>query len=300
MRLLFFLLFNDFDVVHANDLDTLLPNYLASKIKRKHIVYDTHEYFTEVPELQNNPIKKKIWKLVEQFIFPKLQFVFTVNESIADVYKNLYGIDVWVMRNVPNKMVAPNNLEAQLPIELQTKPYIILQGAGINIDRGAEELVQAMQHVTDANLLIMGDGDVVPQLMNYVLENKLQSKVFFMPKQPYHKLLQFTSKAAIGATLDKNTNLNYQLSLPNKLFDYVRAEIPILASNLVETKKIFDENNIGCLIENHNPKSIAETINFMLSSKAPINDWKRNLKELSGKTNWETECQKLIDIYSNF
>ena len=157
-----------------------------------------------------------------------------------------------------------------------------------------------MAFVSTANLLIVGDGDVVPKLKQFVDENNLNSKVFFMPKKPYPELMGLTCKAIIGATLDKDTNLNYKLSLPNKLFDYVRAEIPILASPLIETKRIFTKYKMGCLIPNHNPQDIANTINFMLSNEAPINLWKNNLKQLSDETNWEYESKKLTIIYSKF
>jgi glycosyltransferase involved in cell wall biosynthesis len=292
------LLFTKFDVAHANDLDTLLPNYLATKIKRKQIVYDTHEYFTEVPELQQNRFKKNIWLFVEKLIFPKLKYVFTVNQSIADVYKNLYGVDVKVLRNVPPQKT--NIIAVDLPIELQQKRYLILQGAGINIDRGAEELVKAMNFVNDANLLIVGDGDVLPNLKQYVYENNLSSKVIFLSKKPYPELMAFTCKAAIGVTLDKDTNLNYKLSLPNKLFDYVRAEIPILASPLIETKRVFEKYNVGCLIPSHHPQDIANTINYMLSNEAPNDIWKKNVKQLSTVTRWENESETLIEVYKNF
>src|SRR5688500_271887 len=82
VRLFWFLLFRSSDILVANDLDTLLPNYLVSKLKRKKLVYDSHEYFTEVPELISRPKVKAVWEHIERFIFPKLKYVSTVNHSI--------------------------------------------------------------------------------------------------------------------------------------------------------------------------------------------------------------------------
>ena len=87
LRLFIFLLFSKGDIYHANDLDTLLANWLASKIKKKKLVYDTHEYFTGVPEIQDRPSVKKVWEAIEKKIFPTLKHVFTVNSSIAVLMK---------------------------------------------------------------------------------------------------------------------------------------------------------------------------------------------------------------------
>src|SRR6185436_13246094 len=74
LRLFIFLMFNGADILLANDLDTLPANYLAARFNNIILVYDSHEYFTGVPELENRPLVKKIWKSIEQFIFPQLKF----------------------------------------------------------------------------------------------------------------------------------------------------------------------------------------------------------------------------------
>src|SRR5690606_16060536 len=99
-RLFWFLLFKKSDVLVSNDLDTLLPNYLISRIKRKKLVYDTHEYFTEVPELVSRPKVQAIWEKIEGWIFPKLKFIYTVNDSIARRYGEKYGKNLSVVRNI--------------------------------------------------------------------------------------------------------------------------------------------------------------------------------------------------------
>ena len=85
----------------SNDLDTLLPNFFISKMRKTKLIYDSHEYFTEVPELISRPFIQKIWKTLEGFMLPRLKNIYTVNESIASIYKNLYGINPKVIRNVP-------------------------------------------------------------------------------------------------------------------------------------------------------------------------------------------------------
>ena len=298
-RLFFFLLFHKADLLVANDLDTLLANFLASKVKSIPLVHDSHEYYTETPELVHRKKVQRFWKSIERWIFPKLKTVYTVNGSIATLYENEYGFRPKIIRNVPFTRSLPevSRKEMSLP---EDKKIIILQGAGINIQRGAEEMVEAMIYIDDAIFVIIGDGDVVPQLKDQVKEMKLDKKVIFIPKQPLEEVIKYTSLADIGVTLDKDTNINYRYSLPNKLFDYIHAEIPILASPLVEIKKIIDQYDIGMTIEDHNPEHIAKTASIMLNDSRKIKIWKENLKFAAKELCWENEEKKLIKIYEPF
>lgn len=299
VRLFLYLLFHPFDSLHSNDLDTLLPNYFASKLKRKPLVYDSHEYFTEVPELQNSPLKKRIWEMAEAIAFPKLKFIFTVNDSIAFEYHKKYHKEINVLRNVPSKRIENANTAFKLPPYLIEKPFAILQGAGINVDRGAEELIEAMRSVEQVNLLIVGSGDVLPTLKKRVIEYQLQQKVFFVDKLPYHELMQYTCRAAFGLTLDKDTNLNYRYSLPNKIFDYAAAGIPVLASSLIETKKIFEKYPIGLLVDSHNANNIATRMHEMMQNEMAIQIWKQNTMKLSAENNWEIEVESMRELYKS-
>jgi glycosyltransferase involved in cell wall biosynthesis len=300
LRLFFYLLGKKAAVFVANDLDTLLSVYSAARLTRTPVVYDSHEYFTEVPEIQDRPWVKKTWTRIEQSIFPRLKYIFTVNQSIADIYQQKYGKKVNVLRNVPEnrKLPAPlSRCELGLP---EDDNVVILQGAGINMDRGAEEAVSAMKHIEKCLLLIIGGGDMIPALKKQVEEEGLQHKVQFIPRQPWERLMQYTRVADLGLTLDKDTNLNYRYSLPNKLFDYIQAGIPILVSPLPEIKKIIEKYDIGLMIENHRPEHIAERIIFMLSDKNQQHKWRENLKLASSELCWEKEEKIVLDVYQDF
>ncbi|HEY6160511.1 MAG TPA: glycosyltransferase [Bacteroidia bacterium] len=299
IRLFFFLLFRKADVLVANDLDTLWPNRIVSKWKGAKLVYDTHEIFCEVPELQHSTWKKNFWKRIERRIFPKLQYVFTVNKSIAGYYEKEYGTKLHVVRNIPaNYAIAPGKpgLEGLAP----GKKMMILQGSGINVQRGAEEAVQAMQWVNNAVLFIIGGGDVIDELKRMTRVLKLEEKVRFIGKQDFSNLMRYTMSADIGLTLDKDTNINYRFSLPNKIFDYIHAGIAVLASPLVEIKSIVDEFKVGVCIETHDPGHIAEKLNAMLGDEKQLAEWKQNSRIAAEKLNWENEKLELVKVFSSF
>lgn len=299
IRLFFFLLFKKMDVLVSNDLDTLLANYLVAKIRRKELVYDTHEYYTGMPELEGRPLVKGIWETIERFIFPHLKHIYTVNESIAGLYREKYGKQIAVVRNIPPMLCRekwPDRVDLSLP---QDKRIIILQGAGINMNRGAEEAIMATKYMDDGViLLIIGGGEVYAQLKELVIKEDLQDRVIFKPRMPYDELIAYTRVADIGLSLDKDTNINYRYSLPNKLFDYIQAGVPVLCSNLVEVANIVNTWQLGVVTLSHEPEHLAMQITGMLKNSEQYQKWKINLQKAAQTLNWDKEKHNLYEIYS--
>lgn len=299
IRLFFYLIFAKVDLIFSNDLDTLPAAFLASKIRCKELIYDTHEYFTEMPELVTRPRVQRIWKMLEKLIFPRLKKIITVNQSIADLYHNEYGKKVVVVRNIPPTF-QPDKLLSRSELGLpENKKILILQGTGINVDRGAEEAVSAMKYLENTVLLIVGSGDVLPVLKEMVETENLRDKVIFKPKMPFAELRQYTMNADLGLALDKDTNINYRFSLPNKLFDFIHSGIPILASKLPEIKNIIEKYDIGFFIENHDPKHISQLIQTIFENEKRYSTVKTNTAKAKTELNWENEENNLINIIQN-
>lgn len=299
LRLFFFLLCRRFDIYHSNDLDTLLPMWLTAFIFKKKLVYDSHEYFLGVPEIQNRYFVKKVWSSIESFIFPKLKYVFTVNKSISDLYFKDYKVRPLVIRNLPNKsslIKVKTKKDLGLP---DNKKVVILQGSGINVDRGAEELLEAISIQDDFFLSVVGKGDVVDKLKRRCAKSDLVDKVLFVPTLPYSQMMQFTLNSDVGVSLDKNNNINYKFSLPNKIFDYSKAEIPFVSTNLVEIRKITEEFHTGVLISSTSPESIIEGLNKAIALKKSKN-FISNIAKMNSTLNWESESVSLIKTYEKF
>ena len=299
LRLFFKLLFLKKDVLLANDLDTLLPNYLISKILSKKLVYDSHELFTEVYELITRPKIRMVWLQIEKYVFSRLKNVYTVNDSIANFYHKKYKVPVKVIRNIAPKL---SNQSIDLAFADKIKgsnKMLILQGSGINTDRGAEEAIYMMQYLKKTILYIIGGGDVFKELKKLVNELDLSSRVFIKNKMLYDDLMEYTKIADLGLSLDKNTNLNYEYSLPNKVFDYIQAQIPLLVSNRKEVARLVLKNEIGLVVDTHDPKKLATIVKKILSDKKLNIIWKKNLKRSSEKYCWENESNNLLKIYNN-
>jgi len=300
IRLFFLLLSRPAELLVSNDLDTLLPNFLVHKLKYIPIVYDSHEYFTATPELVERPKIQRIWKWIEKSIVPKLKSCITVNASIANLFEKEYQVPFRIVRNIPRQrenILIPTRVSLGLP---EDKKIVLLQGSGINVQRGAEEAVECMQYLDNVLLLIVGGGDVLPVLRKMVHELSLQKKVKFVSRQTPENLAGYTANADIGLTIDKDTNINYRYSLPNKLFDYIHAGIPVLATPLVELKNIIQHYEIGEFIENHDPQHIADSIKKMLENEKQLAVYKSYTRKAAAELNWENEKKTLIEIFAPY
>lgn len=300
IRLFFSLLFAKADLFYANDLDTLPANALAAAFRRKPLIYDSHEYFTEVPEVQGRPLVKSVWRFFENTFVRRANVVVTVSDSIAGLLKKRYSLDwVVVVRNVPRRDF---ECRAYRRSEIGVGDHtflMVLQGTGINADRGAEEMLDAMTLIENATLLIVGRGDAVPLLKQKAEKLQLGEKVVFIDELPYREMMRYTAAADLGLSLDKATNINYRYSLPNKLFDYARAGIPVLASDLVEVRKIVDSYEIGECVDSHDPQKLADRIRFLKENKDLLAKFKANTLRLNAELNWETEFTPVLEKVKN-
>ena len=297
IRLFFHLLKSNVDIFVSNDLDTLPANYLASRIKRKPLVYDSHEYFTEVPELIGRPVVKAIWTWLEKLLVPRVDAAYTVCDSIAEVYRDLYKVDFKVVRNLPvcSKVERPEHQEKS---EAQTK-IILYQGA-LNLGRGVGPTIRAMQYLEGAELWLAGDGDLTSDLKELVVEMKLESKVKFLGRLPLHQLYEITCQADLGISLEEDLGLNYRFALPNKLFDYIQAGVPVLVSNLPEMMHIVEYYQIGAIAETHERMELAELLRNALFNLEKRQIWNQNLLKASKELCWENEEKILKEVYSRY
>jgi glycosyltransferase involved in cell wall biosynthesis len=283
----------------SNDLDTLLPNYLVSKWRKKELVYDSHEYFCGELSVVSKPISYKVWHGIEKRCFPKLKTVITVSQSIVDQYEKEYGIRPYLVRNIPpanSFSVTATRKSLQMP---ENKTVLLLQGAGINEGRGGEEIVLSMQYLPDYHLFIVGEGTVLPQLKEMTKQMQLQDRITFVPRQTPENLFNYTSLADIGMAIDTDQSANLRFSLPNKIFEYIKAGTPMVVSNLVERANIVKKYDVGEIDSTVTPESIVQAVE-KLAIPERLSQCRENCKTAAQELTWENEEKVLEEIYGRF
>lgn len=277
----------------ANDLDTLLPNYIVSRLNNCPLIYDSHEYFTEVPELISRPKVRRFWLRLEELIFPKLKNVSTVNYKLASLYESKYGVKVVAIRNLPKPIITPN--KQQIIPATDRRKKIIYQGS-LNMGRGIELMIESMAFLDDHLLILAGDGDIKLKLEHQVIQSGLQDRIIFIGKLRPEELSGLTQQADVGLSLEEDLGLNYRYCLPNKVFDYINAGVPVLVSDLPLLKELILTHRVGEYLPVRNPEALAKIIRQMISTKTvylqAISDAKKEL-------NWDNEKKIFIEFINN-
>ena len=286
-RLFWHLMFKKYDIYCGIDLDTLVPVYLNAILKRKPIVYDAHEYYTELPEIIDRPGIKKIWLFIERWLLPKIKYNYTVGFTIAETLNKKYGQPYEVIRNVPF-------LEAETLI-VNAENYILYQGA-LNKGRGLENLMLAMQYV-NARLYIAGEGDLSKELREFAVKLKHSDKIRFLGYVRPKELKQYTMRAKAGVNFIENAGLSYYYSLSNKFFDYIHAAVPQITMNYPEYQKLNQEFKVALLINDLQPATIAENLNLLLNDNILYEKLKLNTYIAKQQLNWQMEEIKLLQFY---
>lgn len=286
VRLFFYLLFSKVDIICAIDLDTLLPGFIISKIKRIPCVYDAHEYFTEVIELVNRPLEKGIWEQVARLCIPRLKYAYTVSASLQKIFTEKYGPSFGLVRNIAVLKIKPEkNVEV---------PYLIYAGA-VNEGRGVKEILHALKSLP-LPLIVCGTGDILEEMKALSIQLGLKDKVTFMGNVPPDQLDGLIANAFAGFLLLENKGLSYYYSLANKFFDYIHGEIPQITIDFPEYRLLNKEHEVALLID-LDVDQIIHAVQKLAGDNAYYNMLVENCKEAKHHYNWQAEAETLLEIY---
>lgn len=291
LRLFFWLLWKRWDIVCSIDLDTILPGFWTARFKGKICVYDAHEYFTEVPEVVERPKVKRVWEWVAQHTIPRLDYAYTVCQSLKTVFEERYGTPFKVVRNVPFERSAPPT------VALGGAPYILLYQGVLNDGRGIEELLNALPLLPEVQLWLAGEGDRSAALRQRVLDLNLSDQVVFHGYVQPEQLKSLTEQAHIGINLLQNKGLNYYYSLANKFFDYVQAHKPSLNSAFPEYQTLLAQYEVGTTVSDLSPNTLATAIRRFIEDPTYYQHLQQQCALAQTVWTWEQEEQTLLALY---
>jgi len=300
-RLKFNLLFarkcKDSDIIHCNDLLTLPMGVIVKKFYNKDvkIVYDAHEYETELNGLEGG--KKRFRKLLERSLIKYADKVITVSNSIAEEYVRLYGIEkpALVLNTPPYTPIVKKDIFRETFGIKKIQTIFLYQGGLVN-GRGIEDILASFKEINNENSVIvfMGYGVFEDTIKEAASQH---NNIFFHPAVSPSVLLNYTSSADFGISMIEDICLSYRYCLPNKMFEYIMAEVPVIVSNLPEMKKVIDTHKVGVVANGTDRKSLEDAI--IVATKLNKNTLNKNIKKAKEIFNWEEQEKILLKVYND-
>ena len=285
-------------VYHASDLYTLTAMRRIARKRGAKLVYDARERYPYVASTVGRPWVSWVWEMIERRGLRRADAVFTVSESIASHISATYNVDLpIVLYNVPSRQSVDRNNTLRDLLDIAPGQAVLLHQGKIQKDRGCTLLVHAMQDVDNADLVFLGDGPLRSQLEEAVRQKGLDGKVHFLDPVAPEVLLKYTASADIGVTLLEDTCMNHRYALPNKLFEYLMADTPVLASDLPEIEHVITTYDVGRVVYPEDPKAIARVINEMIAAPDHLQKWAANTTKVFETFNWETASEEFKRVY---
>lgn len=286
------------DIVYCNDLDTLMAGVHLKNKTGCGLIYDAHELYNE--QFTN---KSEKWKSyfydMEKTLINSADEVFAVNKSIGEELKKRYNIKSYTVLANCVKYERVDTLRADTP-RADTprdgkKIKKILYHGRFEVNRGIEELIEAMKYVEGAELILRGDGLIKDELIKAIKKHGVKKKIKFKDMLPTEYVIKEAAKADIGVIAYIPSCLNNYLCSPNKLFEYIMAGLCVCASDLPELRRYIGENEIGEVFDPFKPKDIADKLNKILKDGELLNKYKSNARKAAEeKLNWEAESKKIV------
>ncbi len=284
-------------VYHASGLYVLPAACAAARKYGGRVVYDARELYTHVSATAGRPWVRAFWYLLERRYIRRADAVLTVGNAIADRLTETYGVvRPAVLYNIPDRkslVLSPSPLVPDLDPDTVT----LLHQGHMMKDRGCEQLVDAMRDIEGAVLVFLGGGPLRPVLEKQTADAGIADRIRFVDSVPADRLPAYTASADLGVTLLQDTCLNHRFALPNKLFHYFMAGLPVIASDLPEIRRVVAPHDTGILVEPGNRTALVAALRRAIAQKPLREQWRRNIPRVFETFNPDSVSKRLMHIY---
>lgn len=287
----------DVDLFIASDLYSLPAAASGARAMKKPLIYDSRELYRSIAALHRRPITQRFWNAVERYSLRFATAITTVNESIADILRTSYSsIPVTVIHNYPMlRDFTPSTVfRTRLGID-PTRPILLSLG-GMQEGRGAFALLDAMKRLPQCALVFLGDGPLKEKIQLRASGLEMNDRVFVLDAVPSSAVLEYASSADVGCCLIEEQGESYHFALPNKLFEYIAAGLPVVASDLPEIRRVVNDSGVGVLVRPGDAASIADGVHRLLHDRTFADRCRESCTHARTVFNWSREREKLVAL----
>ena len=283
------------DVIHANDLDALIPAYKAMKKLKCRLIYDSHEICCETRYYDKYWLYNQYMKFTERRIVKRCDKMICVSNAAAEYFQNLYKIEKPL---VITNCILQKNVLTDFPTK--NEGFEVLNHGILHDSRGLEMMRDScnfFRQYPDIKMAARGYGGIEHQLKEQVKNERLDNFLFYPPVDPT-MLIPEAARSHVGVAVTLPVCLNFKLSVSNRLFEYAAAGLPVIMSDIPEHRYLNDKYQFGIVISNNEQKAFEEAVLRLYTDKALYEQCSRNARKMATEISWEMQFAPLIEYLS--
>lgn len=278
------------DIFVAEDIYTLPFVFFAGKLKRKIVYYNSRELYPFLAGLRNKKIVQTLIRIIERFFITKVNLVLTTGPMDAQFLEQYYKItNTLVIRNLPVQKKPDKVLDLRKELNLDSDNILLLYQGVLLEGRGLEQTFEALAKTEKFHLIILGDGVLKASLVETADKLGILDRVHFIGTVSQSDLINYTAAADVGLALIKNLSLSYYYALPNKLFEYISAGLPVIISDLPQMRQIIDKYNVGEVADIETGNNLDEILKKFIADKDKLGFYSDNCRKAAEELNWQNE-----------
>lgn len=299
LRILFSeLLKTNSSIYIAEDIYTLPVIAFIAKLRKAKLYYNSREFYAFLGGLRNRKMLQNTIKWIERFFIKKVDQVLVTGEGDAEFLQEYYGIsNTVVVRNLPLERKPENKIDLREKLNIPESDLILLYQGVILEGRGFKPILNALAEIDNFHLVTLGSGVFESEYEKSAEELNISSRVHFLGTIDQSELINYTAAADIGLALIENISKSYYYALPNKLFEYIMADVPVLCSNLPQMKKIVEEYKVGAVVDIEKDGDLVTQLKSLANNRDYLFEYKRNCKIASSELNWQKEYDKVKYLF---
>ncbi len=283
------------DIYFAEDLYTLPFVTTIAKLKRTKVYYNSRELYAFLGGLRKRQLLQFVVKQIEKFFIKKVDLVLTTGEMDSDYLEKFYDIrNTMVIRNIPLYQTAAAKIDYRKIFGIAEDKIILLYQGVLLEGRGIPLMMRAVAKLPQTVLILLGDGEQKNNFRKMADKLKISERVIFAGAIDQKDLITYTTGADIGLSLIENISISYFHALPNKLFEYIMAGLPVIVSDLPQMKSIVEKYQVGeaVNIENNGEENILTTLKRWIEEPERLEIYRTNCANAAKELNWQAEYKR--------
>lgn len=269
------------------------------------LIYDAHDFYAGMlSPMETNELGftrrwiMAFYRYLESRLIREASAVVTVSSGVAGLLHRTYGCNPIVVRNCHDlRLDQETSTHLRQVLGLSPDQFILVAVGNAKEGAAIREALDAMQELPACVHLVFLGKYFEPHLKS-IDSRHLEDRVHVVPPVRPFEVVPFIRSADASIILYYPRNANYRNSLPNRFFQPLAAELPLLYPELPEIRRIAEKYEIGIPIDPQIPRSIADAVTKLLNDPSLLTRYKRNLRVARDELSWEREETILRDLIS--